>query len=80
MALKKSNIYVAICEDHHVDVYVQIFLNKEEAIKHAKEFIPEKYEINEQELTKRMKQNDWIYSAIYGVEGDNVRVEKQKIR
>lgn len=68
-------IYIAICIDRHIDEDVKVFTEPEKAIEYAKEFVPERYEIREQELTEEMKQSSWIYLAHYGVEGDHVRVE-----
>jgi len=69
-------IYIAICCDHHVDEVVEVFLSSDSAIEYAREFVPESYDLIEQELTKEMKNENWIYLANYGVEGDSVRVEK----
>lgn len=68
-------IYIAICNDRHIDVDIQVFTKPEPAIQYAKDFVPERYDIIEQELTKEMKQAGWLYLAHYGTEGDSVRVE-----
>lgn len=68
-------IYIAICCDRHVDEDIQIFTEPGPAIQYAKEFVPEGYDIIEQELTERMKKEGWLYLANYGVEGNHVRVE-----
>lgn len=68
-------IYIAICCDRHIDDDIQVFTTPGPAIQYAKDFIPDRYEIEEQELTDRMKRNGWLYLADYGTEGDHVRVE-----
>ena len=68
-------IYIAICCNHHADEDVKVFMKPEPAIKYARDFVPEGYDILEQELTEEMRQKDWIYLANYGIEGDHVRVE-----
>lgn len=73
-------IYVAICNDRRVDVDVQVFTKPGPAIQYAKDFIPERYDIIEQELTEEMKQNGWLYLADYSTEGDSVRVETGILR
>jgi hypothetical protein len=72
-------IYIAICIDRHIDEDIKVFTVPEKAIEYAKEFVPERYDIIEQELTERMKQEGWIYLANYGVEGDHVRVEVSQL-
>jgi hypothetical protein len=68
-------IYIAFCCDHHNDEDIQVFTKPEPAIQYAKDFIPDRYEIEEQKLTDEMKQNGWLYLADYGTEGNSVRVE-----
>lgn len=72
-------LYIAICCDHHIDEDVKVFALPEDAIKYAKDFVPERYDLEENELTDEMKHDGWIYWATYGVEGDNVRVEKGQL-
>ena len=73
------DIYIAICEDRHIDVTVRVFSTPEKAIAYAKDFMLEGYKIRKTILTDGMKKESWIYAATYGVEGDSVRVEKRKI-
>ena len=68
-------IYIAICCDRHINEDIQVFTKPEPAIQYAKDFVPERYDIVEQKLTKEMKQAGWLYLAYYGIEGDSVRVE-----
>jgi len=68
-------IYIAICLDRHIDEDIHVFTTPENAIAYAKDQIPDRYEIDEQELTEEMKREGWIYYAKYGTEGDSVRVE-----
>ena len=72
-------IYAAICCDRHYDVDVEAFICRESAIEYAKEFIPDRYDIEENKLTDSMIGAGWIYWANYGVEGDSVRVEQKKL-
>ena len=69
-------IFIAICEDRHIDIDVKVFSAEEKAIEYCKEFIPERYSMEIQLLTEEMKHAGWIFFAVYGVEGDNVRVER----
>jgi len=68
-------IYIAICIDRHIDEDIKVFTKPEPAIKYAKNFVPDGYDLLERKLTEKMKQEGWIYLANYGVEGDHVRVE-----
>lgn len=69
-------LYVAICEDRHIDVRVCVFTVPEMAIRYCKDFIAEQGQSPEEELDDDMRENGWIYNATYGVEGDAVRVER----
>lgn len=73
-------IYIAICCDRHYDEDIQAFTKPGPAIKYAKDFVPEGYDIIEQKLTERMKKEGWLYLANYGVEDDSVRVETGILR
>lgn len=68
-------IYIAICLDRHISEDIKVLTTLEAAIEYAKDSVPERYKIEEQELTDRMKQEGWLYYATYGVEGDSIRVE-----
>lgn len=80
-------IYVVMAEDRHVDVDIELFVNKERALKRAKEIFNEsKYldweddeDIGENKLDPDVIREGWIYSAIYSTEGDSVSVRERKL-
>lgn len=69
-------IYVAIIEDRHTDVNVEVFTRPEPAIAFAKE---RAIEIARGEEIVEEPISSWLYDAICGVEGDAVRVEEQEM-
>jgi hypothetical protein len=76
------DIYVLICEDRHIDVFVRVFSNLDVAIAYAEDFMknnaryPE--DIQLKNLTYGMRNDGWVYYATYSPE-DSVRIEKSKI-
>lgn len=77
--MNELKIFIAVCEDRHIDTIVKVFYIKEKAIEYCKEFVPTRYTIKEQVLTEVMKNAKWVFFALYGCEGDSVRVEVGKI-
>lgn len=76
---KPTEIFIAICEDRHTDTDVRVFTTLEKAIEYCKDSIPDRYEIQDQELSQDMIKGNWLYFATYGVEGDSVRVVKGQL-
>lgn len=74
-----NDIYIALCIDRHADETVRVFTTPEKAIQYCRDFIPERYEIEEQEVTQAMENSGWIFYAIYSLEGDSVRVVKSTL-
>ena len=73
------DIYISICCDRHSDEDIKVFTDSDVAIRYARDFVPEWYDIKEEEPNKEMKACGWIFFARYGVEGDCVRVEKSQL-
>jgi hypothetical protein len=77
------DIYVLICEDRHIDVFVRVFSSLNIAIAYAEDFMknnarfPE--EIQHEKLSYGMQNDGWVYYATYSSEEDSVRIEKGKI-
>ena len=73
-------LFLAICIDRHIDEHVRVFSKDDLAIGYCKEFAKEckrdDDELEEEELTSDQIEAGWLYYATYGVEGDNVRVER----
>lgn len=67
-------IYIALCEDRHIDIVVKVYTTPDKAIAYAKAFVEENArfpdEIDESEIP------GWLYSATYSGQGDGVRVEE----
>lgn len=72
-------LFIAICIDRHIDEVVRVFSTLEKAVSYCKEFVPNRYEIEINELTPSMIREGWLFSATYGAEGDSVRVEKRTL-
>ena len=72
------DLYIAICLNRHIDEYVRVFSSIDKAIQCCKEFMSNEDDVKEQELTKDMIDDGWIYYATYG-ESDSVRVEKRNL-
>lgn len=75
-------IYVVMIEDRHVDVEVELFVNKERAIERAKEIFNEEDRYSngkEEKLSPTMVEDGWVYFAIYSCESDSIRVLERKL-
>lgn len=73
-------VYLAIIEDRHTDVQVEVFLSEESAVKYAKEYAvshSRSGQIEEQELNDTMRSNGWLYHAPFSCEGDYVMVQRK---
>lgn len=67
------NLYIALCEDRHIDPVVRVFDKLELAIAFAKQFMVDNG--SDQDIEEE-KIEGCIYSAQYSEEGDSVRVEQ----
>lgn len=76
-------VFVVIHEDRHADVEVQVFTTMATAIDAAKTVVTECTDPHtwfEEALNDRMRAGGWVYSAIYGTEGDGVRVVERTLQ
>ncbi len=65
-------IYNVIVKDRHCDTFAVPFLNKEDAIKHAKAIV-EKYNTYKEDIEERQI-DGWLYHCQYSSEGCSVWV------
>ena len=76
-------VYVAILEDRHCDVQVEVFSEKEDAVEWAEEAAllnaHHEEDIEKEELTAGMRKEGWLYYAVYSCEGDSVRVVQKEV-
>lgn len=70
-------LFIAICIDRHIDEVARPFSTLEKAIEYCRLFVPERYNLEEEELNDSMIRDNWVFYGRFGVEGDNVRVEKR---
>lgn len=69
-------IFIAVCNDRHIDIDVKVFTTVEAAIQYAKDFIQQNHTIGP---VVEEQDNDWTYYATYGYEGDHVWVERGEL-
>jgi hypothetical protein len=70
-------IYIAICQDRHIDTVVRVFDDLEKAISYAKSFVKDCS--NFPEDIKEFNVDGWLYHCAYSCEGDFVRVEEGEL-
>lgn len=70
-------VYLVITQDRHVDVDVEVYDNKDVAIKRGKE-LAKKYCRNTKDY-EESKVADWLFYAIYSCEGDYVSVHEKDL-
>ena len=71
-------IFIAICEDKHVDPYIRVFSSFEKAKVCCDDFVSDEMDFREMELTDAMIKANWIYYGTYE-EGNGVRIEKRNL-
>lgn len=71
-------VYLLIIEDRHIDVEVEVYLNKEKAINKAKMTAAIAVEYSHGEIEEQQIEG-WLYFARYSVEGDCIRVEEKRV-
>lgn len=70
-------LYLAIIEDRHTDVEIEVFTSADAAIAYAKEQMHEN--VRHPEDIKEMIIQDRLYYATYSVEGDCVYVVEKEL-
>jgi len=70
-------IYIAICEDRHIDSVVRVFDTPEKAISYAKSFA--EGGARHSEDVEETKIDGWLYHCQFSCDGDFVRVEKGEL-
>lgn len=73
----KVKIYIAICEDRHIDSVVRVFDTPEKAISYAKSFVEDN--ARHPEDVEESKIDGWLYHCSFSDEGDHVRVEESDL-
>lgn len=74
------DLYVAIIEDRHSDVGVDVFSDEDTAIAWARKMAHASASGSVDEtLTKSMKDAGWVYFGSYSSEGDSVRVVRRML-
>jgi hypothetical protein len=71
-------VYVLITEDRHIDVLVDLFKNKDRAIKTAETRAKEYAKAYHSEVETE-KIEGWVYYAKYSLDGDCVRVVERPL-
>ena len=78
-----AKVYVALCEDRHIDPVIHVFTLPERAIDYCKRWTKENAlhpdDIEEYELTDDMRAGGWIYAATYSGEGDHVTAMEMEL-
>jgi len=66
-------IYIAYCNDRHIDPVIRVFKSFKSALEFAKEFVKENARFPEDVKEERVA--GWLYYCQYSCEGDSVHVE-----
>lgn len=81
-----TDVYVMVGEDRHFDVQVEVFTDELSAVRAAAQFIEDHASGNEHEadpedseLNEAMIADGWVFSEVYSVEGDSVRVVRRRL-
>lgn len=71
-------IYIAICEDRHIDPYIRPFSTFKKALDFCTGFVEDEDDVEIEELTDEMTKDNWLHYATYGGEdGGSARIEKR---
>jgi hypothetical protein len=75
--MENNFVYVVLHENHHAEAVVEVFSSLANALNRANELLalfarwPEEVD---KTLTESMKRMGWVFNAVYGPDGDNIRV------
>lgn len=67
-------LFIAYCNDRHVDTVVKVFDTANAAIIFAKSFASDN--CRHEEYMEEYSLSDYLYYAVYSSEGDHVRVQQ----